>query len=189
MSQDAVWHAVCTTKQHMEEMRDNLTIIIGATQTAEQLRSHLVRRQVWPAAACGHLRKLRGWLYRRRGHLVVLCVDLDTETLDRHGDDLRTLLDDQSAFPGQVCSIGVLPENFDARAVETGCDVYVVGLAQASSVIEILKAFHNGRDWREVSLRRDLPTAVRERLEFLFGQKAPKDDGVGRMPPRLHRGD
>lgn len=118
--------------QPMEEMKDLIAIVVGASPLAEDVRRRLVQRRVDPAGVAGHLRGLRRRLAAAPAAMVVLFVAVDRATIRRHGRSLRKLLDDRPGFRPGVACIGLLEDrSLNAAAAALGCDVYV-GTAAAA---------------------------------------------------------
>src|SRR5262245_45800466 len=124
----------------MEERSSHLTIVVGASTIAEDLRRSLVRRRVAHAGVTTHLRGLRKSLVLGQDDLVVVCIALDRPTLTRHGEAVRRLLVDHRCLPKTVRSVGLLSELGLPRDVAVlGCDVYVHDSRQATSAIRALR--------------------------------------------------
>jgi hypothetical protein len=124
----------------MQAMGDHLAIVIGASETAEELRRFLVCHGTPHAEAAGHLRGLRRGLLLGRPELAIVCVALNRATLSRHGRALSLLLADLKGFPSLVRSVGLVPRStMTSRVAHLGCDVYVGSLDEATDVIRILR--------------------------------------------------
>ena len=77
---------------NMEERSSHLTVVVGASTLAEDLRRLLVQCGVAHAGVATHLRGLRKSMLLGENDLVIVCIALDQNTLQRHGDSLRRLL-------------------------------------------------------------------------------------------------
>jgi len=136
----------------MEEKRDHLTVVIGASGIAEELRRSLVQHKVAHAGVSNHLRGLRKSMVLGQNDLVVVCIALDRSTLSRHGRSLKTLLADNHCFPQAVRSVGLLTDiGLNRDAAEIGCDLYVDDSANAVSAVKLLT-----RRWKRDQARRSL---------------------------------
>jgi len=134
------WHAVCPVILAMQAMGDHLAIVIGASETAEELRRFLVCHGTPHAGAAGHLRGLRRGLLLGRPELVIVCVALNRATLSRHGQALSLLMADLKGFPSPIRSVGLVPRStMTSRVAHLGCDVYVGSLDEATDVIRLLR--------------------------------------------------
>jgi hypothetical protein len=123
----------------MEERANHLTVVIGASCIAEELRRTLVQHDVAHAGVSTHLRGLRKSMVLGENDLVVVCIALDRATLTRHGKAVRQLLCDHRCSPQPVRSVGLLTEiGLDREAAELGCDVYVDDSDQATKAIALL---------------------------------------------------
>lgn len=135
----------------MEEKRDHLTVVIGASGIAEELRRTLVQHNVAHAGVSNHLRGLRKSMVLGQNDLVVVCIALDRSTLSRHGRSLKTLLADNHCFPQMVRSVGLLTDmGLNRDAAEIGCDLYVDDSANAVSAVKLLT-----RRWKRTQNRRN----------------------------------
>jgi hypothetical protein len=130
----------------MEERPDHLTVVIGASSVAEELRRSLVQHGVTHAGITAHLRGLRRTMVlEQREELVVVCVSLDQATIERHGASLRQLLADHHCSPRGIRSVGLLTGlGFTRDVAEMGCDVYVEDSEQAAKAVRML-----ARRWRD----------------------------------------
>jgi len=120
---------------------DEITLVIGASEAAEELRRFLNRSGATHAGSAGHLRGLRRSLTQTDAadEVVVVCVALDESTLNRHGKTLRSLLDDLPAA-GRVRSVGLLTDDgLTPKVAEVGCDVYVGSAAAATDVMRAMR--------------------------------------------------
>lgn len=134
----------------MEERSNQITVIIGASAVAEDLRRRLVRRKMAHVGVATHLRGLRKSMALGQSDLMIVCIALDQPTITRHGESLRKLLADCHCFPQAVRSVGLLPEVGLTRATaEMGCDVYAQDSAEAATVVRLL-----AKRWRSQKVRR-----------------------------------
>jgi hypothetical protein len=145
----------------MEERSSHLTVVIGASRVAEQLRRSLLRRQLSHSGISTHLRGLRRSLVLGENPLVVLCIALDEATLGRHGAVLKGLLADRRSFSCHFRSVGLLDgRGLTSAAAELGCDVYVNDLRQAGRAMQLLS--RSGRDDWSHRLARSCGHPVRD---------------------------
>jgi len=131
----------------MEERPNHLTVVIGASSVAEDLRRSLVQHGESHAGVTTHLRGLRRTMVlpRQQGELVVVCVSLDRSTLERHGSSIRRLLADHHGAPQTVRSVGLLTSvGFTREIAEMGFDVFVEDAGQAAKAVKML-----ARKWRD----------------------------------------
>lgn len=137
---------IARDESDMEERPDHLTVVIGASSVAEDLRRSLVQHGVTHAGVTAHLRGLRRTMVLQESEeLVVVCVSLDPATLERHGPALRQLLADHHCSPRGIRSVGLLTGlGFTRDVAEMGCDVYVEDSAQAAKAVRML-----ARRWRD----------------------------------------
>jgi hypothetical protein len=123
----------------MEERSSHLTVVIGASAVADELRRSLVNQGVIHAGVTTHLRGLRQMMALGETDLVVICIALDRATLNRHGTAVRQLLADNNCFPHAVRSVGLLTEiGLTSELAEVGCDVFVHDSSEASNAIELI---------------------------------------------------
>lgn len=123
----------------MEERSSHLTIVVGASTIAEELRRSLVRHGVAHAGVATHLRGLRKSMLLGEESLVVVCIALDQATLLRHGEALRLLLADHHCFQRNVRSVGLLAGiGLTSDIAEMGCDVYVDDSKHAVKAVRLL---------------------------------------------------
>ena len=135
----------------MEERSDHLTVVIGASSVAEELRRSLVQFGAAHAGVTTHLRGLRRSMVlpNKKDELVVVCVSLDRATLDRHGKAVRRLLAEHHTSPRGVRSVGLLTGMGLTREVaEMGFDVLVANCDQAIRAVRLLS-----RKWRATRRR------------------------------------
>ena len=120
----------------MEERSNHLTVVVGASAVAEELRRSLVQSGVTHAGITAHLRGLRKSMVLGENDLVVVCIALDQQTLARHGGSLRQLMADHHCFPQTMRTVGLLTDLGLTRDVaELGCDVFVHDTRDAASAI------------------------------------------------------
>lgn len=124
----------------MEERTPHpVMVIVGASESAEQLRRLLVRQNLPHVGVTSHLRGLRRMLALGSSEHIVLCIVLDRPTLARYGAELKQLLADRHGFAFRVGSVGLLPEPALAQRVASlGCDLYVQNPEQAAAAIALL---------------------------------------------------
>jgi hypothetical protein len=133
----------------MERRAGQLTVVIGASSIAEQLRRTLVQHDVAHVGVSTHLRGLRRSMVMGRNELVVVCIALDQTTIARHGKAVRQLLADHHCRQQVVRSVGLLTDlGLNRDAAELGCDVYVDDSAQAAKAIVLL-----ARRWQNACAR------------------------------------
>jgi hypothetical protein len=123
----------------MEERSSHITVIVGASTVAEDLRRMLVRRKVSHAGVATHLRGLRKSMALAESDLMIVCIALDQPTINRHGESLRKLLADCHCFPQAVRSVGLLTEvGLTGDTASLGCDVYAHDSAEAARAVRLL---------------------------------------------------
>ena len=132
--------AIAQPAWQMEERTPHpVTVIVGASESAEQLRRLLVRQNLPHVGVTSHLRGLRRMLALGNSERIVLCIVLDQPTLARYGAELKQLLADRHSFAFRVGSVGLLPEPELAQHVASlGCDLYVQNPEQAAAAIALL---------------------------------------------------
>jgi hypothetical protein len=134
----------------MEERSSHLTIVVGTSAIAEELRRSLVQRCVAHAGLTTHVRGLRRSIIVGENDLVVVCIALDSMTIERHGESLRNLLADHHCFPQTVLSVGLLTEiGLTSATAEMGCDLYVHDSQEAVKAVRLLT-----RHWERVRASR-----------------------------------
>ena len=145
----------------MEERSNHITVIIGASEVAEDLRRRLVRRKVAHAGVATHLRGLRKSMALGHSDLMIVCIALDQPTIHRHGNSLRKLLADCHCFPQAVRSVGLLPEvGLTRDTAEMGCDVYAQDSAAAARAVQLLtKRWQLQKNRQRSTYRRKRPAA------------------------------
>ena len=156
----------------MEERSNHITVIIGASAVAEDLRRRLVRRKVAHAGIATHLRGLRKSITLGQGDLMIVCIALDQSTIDRHGESLRKLLADCHCFPQAVRSIGLLPEvGLTRETAEMGCDVYAQNSTAAAKAVELLAKRWKSKKSRQVAApqRKSTTRQSSERNAWVWG--------------------
>lgn len=142
----------------MEERSSHLTVVIGASSVAEDLRRMLVQRRVAHAGVVSHVRGLRRSLCSGQTDLMIICIALDQPTLKRHGDSVRQLLRDCRCFPQAVRSVGLLTEiGLTPDVASMGCDVYAQDSTAAATAVRLL-----ARKWRSRAERTRRPNSRRE---------------------------
>jgi len=120
----------------MEERSNHLTVVVGASAVAEELRRSLVQHGVAHAGVAAHLRGLRKSMVLGENDLVVVCISLDQPTLERHGGSLRQMMADHHCFPQAMRTVGLLTDLGLTRDVaELGCDVFVHDTKDAAKAI------------------------------------------------------
>ena len=145
----------------MEERSSHLTVVVGASTLAEDLRRLLVQCGVAHAGVATHLRGLRKSMLLGENDLVIVCIALDQNTLQRHGDSLRRLLADCHCFPQAVRSVGLLTEVGLTRDVaDMGCDVYAHDTKQAANAVRLL-----ARRWTRQRASATAARRARQRAE------------------------
>jgi hypothetical protein len=133
----------------MERRAGQLTVVIGASSIAEQLRRTLMQHDVAHVGITTHLRGLRRSMVMGQNELVVVCIALDQTTIARHGKAVRQLLADHHCRQQVVRSVGLLSDlGLNRDAAELGCDVYVDDSAQAAKAITLL-----ARRWQNARAR------------------------------------
>jgi len=166
----------------MEERSSHLTVVVGASTIAEDLRRSLVRHGVDHAGVATHLRGLRKFMVAGDGGLVVLCIALDQTTLSRHGEALRLLLADHHCFQSEVRSVGLLAGiGLTSDVSQMGCDVYVDDSKHAAKAVRVL-----ARHWR--SSQRKAAASERERSQSLQIETDGRNSwvwGAAQMPIEL----
>jgi hypothetical protein len=123
------------------QIASDMTILVGASETAEGLRRVLAREGAAHVGVGPHMRGVRQAL-RRGGHgLVIVCVSLDRETLTRHGTAIRSIARDRNGLPGALRLIGLLPRAgmLDRTVAEIGCDAYVDSSLAALGLIGLYR--------------------------------------------------
>jgi hypothetical protein len=136
----------------MEERAGHLTVVIGASSIADELRRTLVQHDVAHAGVTTHIRGLRRSVVLGENDLVVVCIALDAHTLARHGNAVRQLLADHRCSPKPVRSVGLLSDiGLNRDAAELGCDVYVDDSSAAAKAISQLT-----RRWQKSRTRTKL---------------------------------
>jgi hypothetical protein len=124
----------------MDGSVSHCTFVIGASDLADQLRRSLVQRKIPHAGVTTHLRGLRHSLVRGEHDVTVVCIAMDDGTLDRFGDELRSILMDYGCVDAGLCSIGLLPQaELTPEAASVGCNVFVHGIEKAVDAIEALQ--------------------------------------------------
>ncbi len=127
----------------MQRDRDHLAVVISATEASDQLRSKLLEAGIAPAAVTTSLRGLRRLLVLGEVQRTTLCITLDQSTLQRHGDALRMLLQDQRGFATVLTAIGITGrEPLTATAASLGCSVYIESFSQAVDAVCYFEAVH-----------------------------------------------
>jgi hypothetical protein len=149
----------------MKTLTNHLTVVVGGSSLADDLRRHLVQRDVEHVGVAAHLRGVRSTIITENRDVVVLCIVLDTLTVRQFGDDLRRLLQDHHCHPTAVRSIGVLQEDgMHREAVTLGCDVFVADIGKAADLIQLVAStaveamdrhWSHGIDGRRVLERED----------------------------------
>jgi hypothetical protein len=123
----------------MEERSKHLTLIVGASDLAENVRRSLARKGSTAAGISSHLRNLRKNLTKSQSDVVIVCVAMDRPTIDRHGSTLQQLFNDRHGFRPAIRSVGLLSDAaLTTKAAEIGCDVYVHNTHQALQAVELL---------------------------------------------------
>ena len=125
----------------MPETRGQLAAVIGSSVTTEELRKCLGGSGVTLAGNPTHIRVLRRRMLLSQRETTILVVTLDSATLERYGRSLRDLVADLHTLPGDTYSVGVLASATDQlspSASAMGCDMYVVGSSEASSLVQLL---------------------------------------------------
>ncbi len=118
----------------------HLTIVLGDSAKADELRSALDRHGVDHAAVVTQPRSIRRSLVLGENEFVVVCIALDGPTIRKHGKALRSLLSDHRCFPTAVRTVGLLSDlGLTREAAELGCDVYVEDSAHAATAIRLLE--------------------------------------------------
>ncbi|MEM7213630.1 MAG: hypothetical protein AAF479_17395 [Pseudomonadota bacterium] len=118
----------------MEDRSSHLTVVVGHTALADDVRRQLVQHGVEHVGVSTHLRGLRSTMVKAEHDAVILCIVLDASTIRQFGPDLQRLLDDHRCYPAEVRSIGVLPHgDLHRDALTIGCDVFAT---QVSDVAE-----------------------------------------------------
>jgi hypothetical protein len=131
----------------MEERPNHLTVVIGASSVAEDLRRSLVQHGESHAGVTTHLRGLRRTMVlpKKQDELVVVCVSLDRATMERHGSSVRRLLADHQGPRRCVRSVGLLASpGLTREMAEMGFDVFVEDAVQAVKAVKLL-----ARKWRD----------------------------------------
>lgn len=146
---------------HMEERSNHITVIVGASTLAEDLRRMLVRRKVAHAGVATHLRGLRRSMALGESDLMIICIALDQRTIDRHGESLRKLLADCHCFPQAVRSVGFLTEvGLTSDTATLGCDVYAHDSEEAARAVRLLAKKWNKQRSRAAGSPAHKPAAV-----------------------------
>ena len=150
----------------------HLTVVIGASAVAEELRRSLVSQGVIHAGIATHLRGLREMIVLGDSDLVVICIALDRATLQRHGETLRQLLADHHCFPQAIRSVGLLNDmGLTSEIAEMGCDIFVHDSTQAIQAIDLLtKRWELQRAKQQLETNR-LAACQCERNTWVWGLK------------------
>lgn len=129
----------------MEGSPSHLTVVVGGSRLADELRRCLVQRGVDHVGIATHLRGLRSSMATGDYDCMIVCIALDAATLQRHGEGLRQLLQDRAferrighgprAGAGEIRSIGVLTDiGLTAEVATLGCDVFVADTGEAVDI-------------------------------------------------------
>jgi hypothetical protein len=165
----------------MEERSNHITVIVGASTVAEELRRMLVRRKVAHAGVATHLRGIRKSMALSESDLTIVCIALDRSTINRHGESLRKLLADCHCFPQAVRSVGLLTEvGLTGAIAALGCDVYAHDSQEAARAVRLL-----ARKWSTQKSRR---VAAGSRKHSESSQPARRDAwvwGTDHIPAEL----
>ena len=120
----------------MEEGLAHLTVVVGNSVLAEDLRRMLVQHDVHHIGVAAHMRGLRSTLVLGEHECMVVCIALDEATMQRHGAGLRQLLADQRCFSSRLRSVGLLTDLGLTRDVAAlGCDIFVADTDEAFAAI------------------------------------------------------
>ena len=143
----------------MEERSNHITVIVGASAVAEELRRMLVRLKVAHAGVATHLRGLRKSMALGQNDLMIICIALDSSTLARHGESLRKLLADCHCFPQAVRSVGLLTKiGLTRDTAALGCDVYAHDSVEAAHAVKLIaKRWRSQRSRRTTAQSRKAP--------------------------------
>lgn len=176
-----------------------LTVIVGDCDTATNVRALLQAHGVSHLALASNMMSLRRRLVRGEQELLVLCIVLDEETLDRQGASLQALLADHHCSQTPVRSVGLLTDlGMTPEVAQMGCNVYVDDTAQAAEAIRQMvedwntqprATMHHAAVIRDAwaygkpDFVRSMPAAVRG----AFLGKGAKSAGGGRHAQRLPR--
>lgn len=146
----------------MEERSSHLTIVIGASTVAEELRRSLVQRGAFHAGVATHMRGLRRSMFAGETDLVILCIALDQSTLRRHGAAFRKLIADGHGFPQAVRTVGLLTEAGMTRDLAAiGCDVYTHDSAEAIRAIrQLANRWRTQRTRKAITRREPAPAGL-----------------------------
>lgn len=165
----------------MEERSTHITVVVGASAVAEELRRLLVQRNVAHAGVATHLRGLRSSIVTGCNDLVILCIALDQATLQRHGNSLRALLADCHCFPQAVRSVGLLTEvGLTQDVASMGCDVYAHNSKEAANAVRLL-----ARRWREQRVKAISSRRAQQRVGSERSQQDTWLWGMTRFPREL----
>jgi len=125
----------------MKQLTNHLTMVVGGSDLADDLRRQLVQRDIEHVGVMTHLRGVRSSLVTGQYDVFVLCIVLDERTVRQFGEEIRRLLQDHACHQTVIRSIGLIPDEALHRdALALGCDVYVAETGQAVEMIEEVAA-------------------------------------------------